>query len=241
MRRMSGWTAVACLIAASPAPAGDGGPLPPDQLPPEVTSRIREAFGAEPLHARKEVEGGRACYLVTAAGEGRVMEIYASPDGSVLARKTEAFSLASWVDRLAGVALVLLLPGVVAGAVARGGVRAARARPLPASGGWLAAWAGAVVGIGLVVFNLATVPRDKDLAVLGGYCAVWGAIAASCVEVAALAVQPGRRSGAPRRRATIGCVAVAAVALALSIPLDILSVERENNYFRRLTLRPLTD
>ncbi len=232
MRWVWGWIALGCLVTTSRVLAGDDEQLTPDQLPAEVTSQVRES-GAEPLHARKEVEDGKVCYTVTAAYKGRVIELYVSPDGSALTRKREAFSLARWP---AGSALFLLLPGVVAGAVARGVVRAAQGRPLSVQAGWLTAWVGAGVGAGLVVFNLATVPREKDVLVLGGYCIVWGAIAASVVEVVALVVQSGRSGGA-RRRWIIGCCVVAAVALALSIPLDVLRVERENRYFKKLTLR----
>ena len=166
MRCVGAWAALGCLVVASPASAGDGEQFAADQLPPEVASSIREASGAEPLHARKEVEGGKACYVVTATHKGQVIEIYASPDGPALVRKTEAFSLARWPDQLAGCAVFLLLPGVVVGAAARGVVRAARGRPLSVPAGWLSAWAGAGVGMALVVFNLATVPRDKDVPVL---------------------------------------------------------------------------
>src|SRR5215217_1017782 len=199
MRWVWGWTAVSCLVVVSPARAGDGERLAPDQLPPDVAKGIREAFRAEPLHGRREVEGGKARYVVTATHKGQVIEIFASPDGAVLARKTEAFSLARWPDHLADSALFLLLPGLVAGAVVRAVVRTAQDGTLSVPAGWLSAWVAAGIGMSLVVFNLATVPREKDVVVLGAYCVVWGAIAASAIEVFGLAMRPGKDRVARRR------------------------------------------
>jgi hypothetical protein len=235
MRWVWGWTAVSCLVVVSPARAGDGERLAPDQLPPNVANRIREAFGAEPLHGRRVAEGGKACYIVTATDKGQVIEIFASPNGAVLARK-QAFSLARWPDHLADSALFLLLPGLVAGTVARAVFRTAQDGTYSV-GGWLSAWVAAGFGISVVVFNLATVPREKDVLVLGAYCIVWGAIAASAIEVFVLAVRPGKDRVA-RRRWVIRCCIVAAVSLALTIPIDILRIERENRYSEKLTLRP---
>src|SRR5262245_11029268 len=219
MRWMGAWAALGCFVVTSRASADEGEQLAADQLPSKVTWHIREAFGAEPLHGRKEVEGGKSCYVVTATHKGEVIEIFASPDGSPLVRKTEAFSLTRWPDRLVGCALFLLLPGLVVGVIARWMVRAARGQPLSVPAGWLSAWVGAGVGMALVVFNLTTVPRQKDVLVLGAYCVVWGAIAASVIEVIGLAVQ-SRRPAVSRRRWVIGCCVVVGVSLALSIPLD---------------------
>ena len=173
MRWLWVWTALGCLVTAAQVSAGDGEQLATDQLPPELTNRIREGFDAEPLHARKEIEGGKACYVVTATYKGQVIELYTSPDGAALVRKTEAFSLARWTRKMASGGLFLLLPLVVVGALTREVVRAARGRSLSVPEGWLSAWAGAGVGMALVVFNLATVPREKDVVVLGAYCIVW--------------------------------------------------------------------
>jgi hypothetical protein len=242
MRWVWGWTAVSCLVVVSPARAGDGEQLAPDQLPPDVANRIREAFGAEPLHGRREVEGGKARYIVTATHKGQVIEIFASPDGAALAPKSEEFSLARWPGRLAEAALFVLLPGVIVGAATRGIVQAARGRPLSVTAGWLSAWAGTGVVMALVVFNMATVPRDKDVLVLSGACAVWASIAASVVEVIVLAWRTGSGQGDRAvRRWVIGCCVVAAVSLALTIPLDILRIERENRYYEKLTLRPMAN
>ena len=79
------------------------------------------------LYGQKESEGGRACYAVTATHRGHVIEIYASPDGQALLRKTEAFTLARWLDGLAALAIFVLPPGVAVGAVTRGVVEPRRA------------------------------------------------------------------------------------------------------------------
>jgi hypothetical protein len=238
MRWNCWWAVVMWLTVASAGLAADGEQLAPDQLPPGVVSRIRE-FGAEPLHARKEAENGKVCYIVTAMDKGQVIEIFASPDGAALARKTEEFSLARWPSQLVALTLFVLLPGVLVGLAARGIVRASQGRPLSVPVGWLSAWAGTGVVMVLVVFNLATVPRHKDVLVLGGACVVCAAIAASVVEVAVLALPSGSGQGSRgvRLRWAIGCCAVAAVSLALTIPLDMLRIERENRYFKKMTLR----
>jgi hypothetical protein len=240
MRWVAASIVLACLVLASSAAAGDGEQLTASQLPPEVVSRIRERFRAEPLHARKEVEGDKSCYVVTAAHAGQVIEIYASPQGNALLRKTESFSLARWPEWLAVCALFLLLPGVVVGAAAQSVARAVRDQPLSVPGGWLSAWAGAGVGMALVVFNLATVPREKDVPVLGAYCVLWGAIAASMIEGVGRAMQ-SRQPARSRRRWVIGCGVVVAACLALSIPFDILRIERENRHLELLALRPPAD
>ncbi len=233
------WLGVAmCLVVASPGFAADDEQLAPDQLPPGVASRVRE-FGAEPLHARKVVENGKVCYVVTAMDNGQVIEIFASPDGAALARRTEEFSLARWRSQLVGLTFFVVLPGVLVGLAARGIVRAARGRALSVPVGWLSAWAGSGVVMALVVFNLATVPRHKDVLVLVGACVVCAAIAASVVEVVVLALRmgSGQRNRGVRLRWAIGCYILTAVSLSLTIPLDILRIERENLHYKKMTLR----
>jgi hypothetical protein len=234
MRLVRTWAVVGCLVLA--ASAGDGERLAADQLPPEVAKGIREFFRAEPLDARKELEGGKACYVVTATCQGQVIEIYASPDGHALIRKTEEFSIARWPGKLArAIPFVLLL--MVVGAVVRGVVRSGRGRPLSVPAGLLSAWLGTAFVMALIAFNLATVPREKDVPVIIAECAVWAAIAASLVELVGLGWQ-SRQPDRSHRRFVIGCWAVAAASLALSIPLDILRVERENRHLKQIALRP---
>ncbi|HYH69633.1 MAG TPA: hypothetical protein VD866_33360, partial [Urbifossiella sp.] len=98
----------------------------PGELPPELVERVREGLGAEPLHARKVVEGDRVCYLVTARDSRGEFGMYASPDGNALVRKTEEFSLAIWGEVLVACAVFLLVPGLLAGASTRWVVRAGR-------------------------------------------------------------------------------------------------------------------
>ena len=81
------------------------------------------------------------------------------------------------------------------------------------------------------MFNMATVPREKDLPVLGAYCAILAAISASLVGCR-LALQSGQPAGS-RRRWVVGCCAMAAASLMLSIPLGILRVERENCHLKK--------
>lgn len=228
-------TALGSLLAPPLVSAGDDEFLKPDRLPPAVVSRIREEFG-EPVVAQKEVEGHRACYVVTTLGEDSIFAVYASPDGTAVARK-RTFLMVDWADRLVWGALYLSVPVVAAGLITRTLVRAARGAPLSPPAGWLAAWVGPTAGAALVVFNLATVPRDKDVPVLVAGCALFGAVAASMVEVGVLALTAGRVDGVGRLRWGAAFVAMAVVAAALAIPLDMVRIERENRYYKNLTLR----
>ncbi len=242
MRWLWLWTVLGCLVTTLRVSAGDGDELGPEQLPPAVMEHIKEGFGAEPLHARKEVENGKFCYVVTASHRGKIIELYVSPDGAAIARKEEAFSLKRWGNDLASGGFVLLLGlVVVVGAVSRGVVRAANARPLSVPVGWLSACVGSAVGLGLVVFNMATVPRDKDVVGLVASCIVLGAIAASFIEGIVLVLFTSSESVVGRRWWAIGCCVMATVALVLTIPLKIQQIERENRYFKNMTLRPLAD
>src|SRR5262245_61130763 len=114
------WAVLVCLLTALRVAAGDGEQLGADELPPGVTDQIRKGFGAEPLHGGKEIEGGKECYVVTAAYKGEVIELYTSPDGTAIARKTDSFSLEQWVRDLVRGDLILLLVLAVVGATTRG-------------------------------------------------------------------------------------------------------------------------
>lgn len=234
------WMAVSCLAIGPQAHAGEGERLTLDQLPPGVVKSVKESFRAEPQHARKTVEGDKARYTVTALHNGEVIEIFASPDGAALARKTEEISLTRWPVELTEAALVIVSLGMIVGALTRGWVRAVRGQPLSAPTGWLSAWAGTGIVMALVVFNMATVPREKDVVMLSMICVVWAAITASLVEVIALAwrTEASRGDRVSRRWWMIGCFAVMMVSLALWIPLENLRIERENRIYEKLTLRP---
>jgi hypothetical protein len=237
------WSAIGCLVFASSSAAADGENIPAERLPPEVVEHIREGFHAEPLSGRKEVEGGRTCYLVAAVSKGEVIEIYASPDGHALIRKTEAFSSSRWLDRLAAAAIVIVLPGLIVGATARGMVRVGRDRPLSVPEGWLSAWFGIALVMALVFFNVSTGSREKDVPIVCALCVVWPAIPASVVEmvVVALRKKPDTENRSVRRRWVIGLGVVAVLSLVLTIPLDVLRIDRENQVARNRTLRPVSD
>jgi hypothetical protein len=230
------WAVLAIVATSSKVLAGDGEPLAPAQLPPELVERVREGFRAEPLHARKIVEGDRACYLVAARDSRGEFELYVSPNGA-LVRKTEEFTLTRWPAMLAGGALLLMLPGLLTGSVVRWFARAGCNGPLSVLFELLSAWAGAAAGAGLVVFSITT-SRYNDGLVLTAFCVVWGAIAASVIEVIALGLA-GKVHGASRRRWVAVCGVLAVAALLLTIPLDMLRIERENSHSMKMTLRPV--
>jgi len=230
------WAIIGCVVASPWALGGDGDQLNRVQLPPELVERVREGFGAEPLQARKIVEGDRACYLVAARDSRGEFELYVSPNGA-LVRKTEEFTLARWGEVLVACAVFLMVPGLVLGAVTRWVVIAGRNGSPSVLFELLSAWTGAAVGGGLVIFSV-TSSRYNDGLLLTAFCVVWGAIAASVIEVIALVVS-GRVNGSGRRWVA-ACGVLAVTAVLLTIPLYMLSIEKENQHARKMTMRPVT-
>jgi hypothetical protein len=230
---------LAPLLLASTARAGDGDEVALATLPPAVTDIITEFYpGAELLQAWKEAEDGKECYLVRIMGKGRVIDLYVAPDGRMLASKRDVFSLEYGPGLFREIALFLLLPGVVAGAVAWWMTQAARGEKVSVMTEWCAAWVGAVIGIGLLLSQLATVPREKDWLVIGLMCAVWGAVSASIVEGLGLLVQSIRGYRPSCRRWILGLSLAGVVFLSLSIPVDMLRNHRVNEYYRAIALSP---
>jgi hypothetical protein len=233
---------LSCLLFASLVRANDGDEIALDQLPREAANLARDFFaGGELLRARRLVTDGKECYIVSGTGRGQLVEAYVAPDGRMIARKGEPISSAQLVAQLTDFVLFPLLPGVVAGAVARWLAQSARGEKLSVLSEWAWAWAGAGITIGLVLLNLATVPRHKDLLIIAALCAVWGAVSASLVEILGLTAQLLRGYRVGCRRWILGCCVAAFASLALHVPVDALRVERENQYYMGLAMRPATD
>jgi hypothetical protein len=232
------WAVLAIVAAGPTALAGVGELLAPGQLPPQLVKVVQRGFGGEVTHARKLVEGDRACYLIAARDGRDDFELFASLDGEALHLKTEDFSLGLWPKLLFAGVLLFMLPGVALGAAMRWLVRFPRPGSPHGRGGLLSTWLGAVAGTGLVI-NLIIMPslRQQDVLVLGAYCVLWGAVAATAIEVVAQVMFFGPVGRAARLRRVAGCCALAAVSIALTIPLDIVRIERENSHYQKLTLR----
>ncbi len=215
-----------------------------NDLPPVVEGRIKDEFigkaDAKILYVRKETEDGKECYSIMVAQAGRIREIYVSPDGVVVAYKEGPLTLDKIVDNIINLALFALLPGVIAGLLLRWTVQTMREERLSVLTGWLLAWLGVSIAFCVILLSVATVPREKDVLMVVISSIVMGAISASLVEIISLTVQSvlGYRSNYWRR--LIGLCGVGLTFLSLSIPVNILRIERENQYLRALALRPPT-
>jgi hypothetical protein len=236
MSNMCGLAMLSCLLLALPVRARDGEKIELDKLPPNVTDRVKSNFkDAELLHARKEVENGKECYTVSFMYHGEIHEYYISPDGAAITLK-QNFSFTSWLPQSMESLLFLLLC-VLAGACARWLAQTTKGDKLSLLSEWLSAWVGAMMLIGVVFYVISNV-RHKDGLIIGLFCIVWGAVAASIVEVIGLIVQSVRGYRAVCRRWILVFCFATFMFLSLSIPLDMLRVERENQDFKALALRP---
>lgn len=228
-----------CLHFTSLAKASAGGEIALNKLPQHVTDRIRDSYSdAKLLRAWKEAEHGKECYSVRIMSSDRIIELYVSPDGGALVTKEQGFSLTKFPERLMAYFLLLVLPGAIAGFCVRWLIQAAKGKTLSVLSEWLSAWIGAGIFIAILLTALTTASRNKDAAIIGAVCVVWGAISASLVEVIGLTVQSVRGYRVGCRRWILGICLVGLVFLGVSIPVDMLSIERENQYLRAIAMRP---
>jgi hypothetical protein len=237
MRALYGLTVAICLLFTSTGRASDEQAIALDQVPKPAVETMREFFPeAELLQATKLVENGKECYLVTFRDRERVRSYYVRPDGSALLLKEEVFSFADATRWLLGGGLLLLLPGVIAGVITRWLAQVGQSNQLSVPAEWLAAWIGGVFIIGILLAAITTF-REKDWLVIGLKCAVWGAAAASIVQLLGLVVQSIRGSRASCRRWILGLSCAAVVFLLLTIPVDMLWKHRSNQHNLALALR----
>lgn len=236
MSKSFGLTVLVGFLCISPATAGQGEDAVLVGLPHKAVRALNEAFpGAEFLHVRKELEGDKECYVVTVMHTGRQSEYYVSRDGHVFARKV--FSVMTLPKQLAGYLVLSLLPGAISGAAARALVQATKRRQLSVMLEWLAAWVGAAIGIGIVLTQMATVPREKDTVALGLIIAICGGISASVVESVGLVIQSLRGLRPSHLRSLFVCFTLACAFLCLSIPVDMFRTERENEHYRTQAMK----
>lgn len=219
------------LLFAPLARAGQGEDIPIDTLPRKAADALKVVFpGAELLHARKEIEDGKECYDVTVMDKGRERDYFVSRAGHVFTK--QAFSFTVLPKRLAGYILLSLLPGAVAGTIVRWLIQVIMVNHLSIISEWLAVWIGAVMSIGIVLSQLSTVPREKDVVVFGLICIVCGGISASVITAVALISQSLRGLRLGYRQWILGCCILGGVFLCLVVPVEMLRVERENEYYK---------
>lgn len=232
--------AIVCLLIALQAQGGSE-EIAINDLPPIVERVIKdESSDTKILYVRMETEDGKYCYSVMIAKAGRIREIYVSPDGVVVAYKKEPLTLNTIVnvDDIIDFSLIILLPSTIAGLLLRWTVQTARGKRLSVLSSWLLAWLGASVAICVILLLLSTFPREKDIVIVAIISIVWGAISASLVEVASLTVESVLGYRSPCWRWVIGLCGVGLAFLTLSIPIEILRIERTNQHLRALALRP---
>jgi hypothetical protein len=206
-------------------------------LPPVVGDHIKSFYAdAKVVNVRKETEDGKECYSVTIVHAGRTIELYASPDGATITWKQGPITLNSIVDSIITHSIVVLLPGMIAGLFLMWLVQTKRERQLIVYSRWALAWLGASITICVILLSLSTVPRNKDPLVTGFDCILWGAISASFAEVIWITTRSVLGYRPYCRRYAIGLCIVILVLLSLTIPVEIMRTERENQYFKALTL-----
>jgi hypothetical protein len=234
--------ALGLIVVASLARASDSEEIARDKLPQAVSDHIKHAYiGAELLRAWKEMEGDKQCFVVEVVYQDHKFELYASSDGRILALKREVVLSSGLWAFLHDSVLFLLVPGVIAGALARWLAQALTSNKLPVLLEGLSAWIGALIICAVILATVTTVPRHKDPVVISATSLVWSAIAASLVEILGLTAQSFRRYRVVRRSWIIGFCLSTLVFLCLSIPVHMLRADRENQYFRALVMsRPVS-
>ena len=188
--------------------------------------------GTELLHAHKEIEAGKECYTVSVNDRGRVSYYYVSPNGHILTARREPFSLSRLPDLWIAVVLVAVIAGVMPGAISRRLAQAGRDRRISIAREWVSTWLGALVRHRrIAVPTLHCSPRERLAC-----CSSRFAFSAvpSRPRSSRLSVSPSSRFAVTalgcRRWIIVLCTAVL-VLLLLSIPLEMLRIERENRHF----------
>ena len=226
------------LLSSSIASANDAEDISPVKIPLGVRNGVNAVFhNAKLLHSRKESENNRECYVVTIMYEGRQSDLYVSPDGRHVFTKV-AFDFAELPRRLVGFIVLSLIPGMITGVAARQLIRSLRSSRTSILTEWFASWVGAAGGIGIVLSQLATVPREKDLLVYLFICTLCGGFSASAIQSVAIFGQLVRGYRIGSCRLILICCIVSCVFLSLTILIDMLRVERENEYFKSQAMKP---
>jgi hypothetical protein len=236
------------LLFASPARADGGEEIASDEialdkLPQDATKAVKNVFqGADLIHARRVVKDGKVCFTVSIIYRGEVSELYVSLDGKVVTSKHEDFSFTKVPKTMLAYALVLMLPGAIAALVISLLVQTVVCRnKLSVMSNWFLMWLGSAVCICVILSVLPSLPRKKDLLVIALLCLVWGAIAASFVEVVCLTQRFIRGDRSASCRSIIMLCLLGLVVLSLSVPIDILRIQRMNQYYREPAMRSVAD
>ncbi|MFO0822304.1 MAG: hypothetical protein U0792_04175 [Gemmataceae bacterium] len=132
---------------------------------------------------------------------------------------------------------VILLIACSAAATARWLAQTANENTLSLRREWLSAWGGAASFLIVVLFAAPDGPgrREKDLLVVVLEGVVWGGLAASLVETAASARRAVR--GEANGRVILWFGLASLIFVVLTVLVQMLHVERDNQHFRSLMMR----
>jgi hypothetical protein len=165
-------TAIGCLLLALQARGGSEA-IAVGDLPPVVDDHIKSFYAdAKVVSVRKETEDGKECYSITIVHAGRTIELYVSPDGTMITWKEGPITLDRIVDNTITHVLLALLPGMIAGFFLPWMVQTQRRRILSVLSRWLLAWLGASVAICIILLSLSAVARHKDALVTALDCII---------------------------------------------------------------------
>lgn len=213
-----------------------------DMLPPVANDHIKNLFpDAIVIHVRNVRQDNRECYAVGVIQQGQVLDLYVSPDGRFVARIQPSFSLTAWQMRLSGQLVLILIPCAVAGWLIRRQVQLGLKVKPSVFTEWISAWLGSALCLAMILSQLASVPREKDAIVIFVLSVVWGAVLASFVEAVGLVLQSYRGYRIVHRSSAIMFALLGLFFFASTILVDMLRIERENQYNRALAMRPSND
>jgi hypothetical protein len=230
---------LSCLALSPPCRGDEGVEIDFNRMPQAARDRLAETFpGADFLQAWQIVENGNECYVVRPFGKDSIREYYVSPDGAAIIIRDQVISATQIPRWLLGILCVALVPGALAGACTRWLAQGVYEGKLSVVSEWLVAWLGATLGIGFLLSQVARVPRYTDSLADVLACLALGAISASIVEVLGLTAQSLRGYRARCCRTILVTSVTGFVFLALSAPIDMLRIERQNQHFKSVTLRP---
>lgn len=232
------WLSIAaCMMAASNVLAIEREEISIDMVPLAASMSIDNSYpSSKILRAWRESENGKECYMISMLQGDQIVDVYVSPDGSVIARKQKNASIDELPRALIDDAFIFLLPGILAGASARWLLQIVQRENALILSELLSAWLGAVLAIAILSFAIA--PRDSDFRILVYRSIVWGAISAELIVIFSQVVKwlRDRRELGRQRAILLLCLTMLGCIL-LTFYIDTIAIERENRYNALLAMR----
>jgi hypothetical protein len=241
MGRVRALVVLGCFLFSPMAKAGEREEVKLNKLPRQVTDAVKHSFtNAELLLAWKELESGNECYTIHIIDNDshRHYYLYSSPDGTFTAFQQDISFLTIWRGLIGAFEFPLLL-GVTASVLVQ---LVVLIRGVSVWWGWFSMWIGAATILCILISSRITVPepcKGYYSVVIIAFYFVWGAISASVVQVVSLATQSVLRYRPNCRRQILGFCIVILISLSFSILVNIMSIDRDNQCFKKQAMRPL--